>query len=127
MRWASLAKLLIYPLTKSPLRHTHLRGDALCYIGFNQVALLHAKVATLNSQKATLAKTQADYDRAAPLVQSGGVTQEDLDRRKQAMLVAQRLKHFDAVHFRQRIDRACCGGEAPSLREQEAAGFALGG
>ena len=55
----------------------------------NQIALLRSKVATLNSQKATATKTEADYQRALPLVQSGGITQEELDRRKQMMLVSQ--------------------------------------
>ena len=55
----------------------------------NQIALLRSKAATLKSQQATLVKSQADYERAAPLVASGSVTQEELDRRKQLMLVAQ--------------------------------------
>lgn len=55
----------------------------------NQVELLRSKVATLHSQEATLAKAKADFDRAAPLVKSGAVAPEELDRRKQAMLVAQ--------------------------------------
>jgi membrane fusion protein, multidrug efflux system len=55
----------------------------------NQVALLKSKVATLASQKATLTRAQADYDRAVPLVNSGAVTREELDRRKQVLLVAE--------------------------------------
>ncbi len=55
----------------------------------NQVALLRSKVATLESQRATMAKAQADYDRAVPLVQSGAVGKEEIDRRKQVLLVAQ--------------------------------------
>jgi membrane fusion protein (multidrug efflux system) len=55
----------------------------------NQIALLGSKVAALNSEKATLVKAQADYERAVPLLQSGGVTQEEVDHRKQAMLVAE--------------------------------------
>jgi membrane fusion protein (multidrug efflux system) len=55
----------------------------------NQVALLASKVAILDSQKATLAKAQADYTRAVPLVDSGAVTKEELDRRKESLLVAQ--------------------------------------
>ncbi|HUB27001.1 MAG TPA: HlyD family secretion protein [Tepidisphaeraceae bacterium] len=51
----------------------------------NQVALLQAKVATLQSDQATLVRAQADYDRAAPLVSSGAVTREELDRRKQVL------------------------------------------
>ena len=55
----------------------------------NQVALLRSRVATLESQKATLARAQGDYERAVPLLKSGAVTQEDVERRKEAMLVAQ--------------------------------------
>jgi membrane fusion protein (multidrug efflux system) len=55
----------------------------------NQIALLSAKVATLNSMKASQAKAQADYDRALPLEKSGAVSSEELDHRKQALLVAQ--------------------------------------
>ncbi len=55
----------------------------------NQVALLRSKVATLDSQRATYTKAKDDYDRARPLVQQGAVTQEDVDHRKEAMLVAQ--------------------------------------
>jgi membrane fusion protein (multidrug efflux system) len=54
----------------------------------NQIALLHSKVATLNSRKASLDKAQADFDRAAPLVRSGAVAQENLDLRREALLVA---------------------------------------
>ena len=55
----------------------------------NQAALLKAKVATLASKRATLAKATADYERAAPLVKGGAVAQETLDTRKEAQLVAQ--------------------------------------
>jgi len=55
----------------------------------NQIALLRSKVATLKSQQATLVKAQADYERAQPLVASGSITQEEIDRRKQLMLVAE--------------------------------------
>jgi membrane fusion protein, multidrug efflux system len=51
----------------------------------NQVALLGSKVATLASDRATLVRAQADYDRAEPLVSSGAVTKEELDRRKQVL------------------------------------------
>ncbi|HSZ60045.1 MAG TPA: HlyD family secretion protein [Tepidisphaeraceae bacterium] len=54
----------------------------------NQIALLNSKVATLNSRKASLEKAQADFDRAAPLVRSGAVAQENLDLRREALLVA---------------------------------------
>ena len=55
----------------------------------NQEALLRSKVATLASQRATLDKAQADYTRAVPLVDSGAVTKEELDRRKESLLIAQ--------------------------------------
>jgi len=54
----------------------------------NQIALLRSKVATLESQKATVAKAQADYDRAVNLVKSGAVSKEDFDARTEALLVA---------------------------------------
>jgi membrane fusion protein (multidrug efflux system) len=54
----------------------------------NQIALLNSKVAALNSTRATLEKAQADYDRAAPLVRSGAVAQENLDLRREALKVA---------------------------------------
>jgi len=54
----------------------------------NQISLLRSKVATLESKKAALTKTQADYDRAVPLVKSGAVAQEDFDTRTEALLIA---------------------------------------
>jgi membrane fusion protein (multidrug efflux system) len=54
----------------------------------NQVALLHSKVATLDSQKTILGQAQIDYDRVVPLVQAGAITQEEVDHRHQALLVA---------------------------------------
>jgi len=55
----------------------------------NRIALLRSKVATLESQKAALVKVQADYDRVLPLLEVGGVPQQEVDDRKQALLVAQ--------------------------------------
>lgn len=55
----------------------------------NQVALLRAKAATLDSRKASFVKARADYQRAEPLVKTGAVAQEQLDLRKESMLVAQ--------------------------------------
>jgi membrane fusion protein (multidrug efflux system) len=55
----------------------------------NQVALLRARVATLNSKRAALTKAQADYDRAVPLLKSGAVSKEDFDTRTEALSVAQ--------------------------------------
>jgi membrane fusion protein (multidrug efflux system) len=54
----------------------------------NQIALLRAKVATLNSQKAVQVRAQADFNRAEPLVKSGAVTKEELDLRRQLLDVA---------------------------------------
>jgi membrane fusion protein (multidrug efflux system) len=54
----------------------------------NQIALLRAKVAALNSQKAVQVRAQADLNRAEPLVQSGAVTKEELDLRRQLLAVA---------------------------------------
>jgi membrane fusion protein (multidrug efflux system) len=54
----------------------------------NQISLLRSKVATLQSKKAALTKTQADYDRAVPLLKSGAVAQEDFDTRTEALLIA---------------------------------------
>ena len=55
----------------------------------NQVALLNSKVATLASKKASLTKAQADYDRALPLIPSGAISREEVDRRKEVLAVAQ--------------------------------------
>jgi membrane fusion protein, multidrug efflux system len=51
----------------------------------NQVSLLRSRVAALDSYRAALAKAQADYDRALPLIKSGSITAEELDHRKQAL------------------------------------------
>jgi membrane fusion protein (multidrug efflux system) len=55
----------------------------------DQVALLHSKVATLGSQRAVLEKATADYNRALPLVATGAVDKEEIDRRKEAQSVAE--------------------------------------
>ncbi len=55
----------------------------------NQIASLRSKVAELNSRRAVVVKTQADLDRAIPLVPSGAVTQQELDLRRESLLVAQ--------------------------------------
>ncbi len=55
----------------------------------NQVSLLRSRVAALDSYKAALAKAQADYDRALPLVKSGSITAEELDHRRNALRDAQ--------------------------------------
>jgi len=55
----------------------------------NQVALLKSRTAALESQKAVVVNARMDYDRVLPLLQANAVTQEEVDHRKQAMLVAQ--------------------------------------
>ena len=55
----------------------------------NQVALLHAKVADVAAQKATLDKTDSEYTRASHLVGSGAVSEQELEDYKEAYLVAQ--------------------------------------
>ena len=61
----------------------------------NQVSLLRSRVAALDSYKAALAKAQADYDRALPLVKSGSITAEELDHRRNALRDAQ--AQYDAA------------------------------
>lgn len=71
----------------------------------NQIALLRAKVATVSSKKASLEKAQADYDRALPLLSSGAVTKEDVDRRKEAVLVSQaELEEADQGVYQVRVE-----------------------
>ena len=55
----------------------------------NRIAMLRSKVATLESQKALLVRVKADYDRAVPLLDVGGIPQQEVDDRRQAFLVAQ--------------------------------------
>jgi membrane fusion protein (multidrug efflux system) len=55
----------------------------------NHIALLRSKAATLQSQKASLTKAQADHERATLLSKSGSVAKEELDLRKESLLVAQ--------------------------------------
>ncbi|MGN6506590.1 MAG: efflux RND transporter periplasmic adaptor subunit [Tepidisphaeraceae bacterium] len=55
----------------------------------NQVAVLRSKVAALQSAKATLTKAEADFQRVKPLVGTGAVTQDEVDKRKESLEVAQ--------------------------------------
>ncbi len=55
----------------------------------NQIALLRANVATLESQKATLVLAQVTYDRDAKLVTSNAVSHEEFDQARSALGVAQ--------------------------------------
>jgi membrane fusion protein (multidrug efflux system) len=57
----------------------------------NQIALLHAKVAALISQKAILDKAQGDYERVLPLAENGSVTKEEIEHRKDDVVSAQAL------------------------------------
>jgi membrane fusion protein (multidrug efflux system) len=54
----------------------------------NRVALLHAKVAALDKNKATLKFAQAELERAKSLVNSAVVSREEYDRRDTAQSVA---------------------------------------
>jgi membrane fusion protein (multidrug efflux system) len=62
----------------------------------NQMALLRLRVATLQSQKATLLKTQADYDRIKPLADTGAASKEELDKAKESLSVAQ-ARHEESL------------------------------
>ena len=54
----------------------------------NRIALLHAKVAALDKNKATQKFAQAELERAKALVNSAVVTREEYDRRDAALSVA---------------------------------------
>jgi membrane fusion protein (multidrug efflux system) len=54
----------------------------------NQVALLRANVATLESKKATLARAQADIERSRGLAAKGNISRQELDRDEEAYRVA---------------------------------------
>jgi membrane fusion protein (multidrug efflux system) len=62
----------------------------------NQTALLRVKVATLQSQKASLERAQADYERGKGLFASSSLSKEEFDLRKEALLVAQ-ARHEEAL------------------------------
>lgn len=57
----------------------------------NRIALLRSKAAILASQQAALARAKLNYQRVLPLLDPsiGGVTQDEVDNRKQIMLGAQ--------------------------------------
>jgi len=55
----------------------------------NQVAILRANAATLASHKASLTLAQSNFDRAAKLVVTHAVSQEDYDQNHSALLVAE--------------------------------------
>jgi membrane fusion protein, multidrug efflux system len=66
----------------------------------NQIALLHANVAALEKNKASLKLAEADFDRAKKLVGSGSISREEYDRRDTAVSVARAevTQALDAVH-----------------------------
>jgi len=55
----------------------------------DQVALLHAKIATLESKKATLARVEVDYKRAEALVKADAASRQQFDNANEARRVAQ--------------------------------------
>lgn len=54
----------------------------------NQVALLHARVAALDKDRAALTLAQVDFDRAKKLVESNDVSRAELDRRQAELSTA---------------------------------------
>jgi membrane fusion protein (multidrug efflux system) len=54
----------------------------------NQIQLLNLKVATLNSQQATLTLAQANYDRIKPAFETKAVSKEEFDQKSEALDVA---------------------------------------
>jgi membrane fusion protein (multidrug efflux system) len=55
----------------------------------NQVALLKARAAVLRTKEATLDRARADYDRARRLIQTGAMSREEFDQRRQDIRVAE--------------------------------------
>ena len=55
----------------------------------NQIALLKARVATVETKIAILDRAHADYERARPLVDKGSVSREEFDQRRQDIRVAE--------------------------------------
>jgi membrane fusion protein (multidrug efflux system) len=66
----------------------------------NQVALIRARVATWEQQKATLVLAQQEFDRAQRLLATKVVSQEEYDERREALDVgkAQVTQSLEAVH-----------------------------
>jgi membrane fusion protein (multidrug efflux system) len=54
----------------------------------NQVALLNAKIASLNSARATESRAKADFERVAPLVKTGAASKEEYDKYEEGLTVA---------------------------------------
>jgi len=55
----------------------------------NQVSLLRARVAALDSDRAALARAQSDYNRSAGLHPSGAASAEEVEHRRQALRTAE--------------------------------------
>jgi membrane fusion protein (multidrug efflux system) len=55
----------------------------------NQIALLRSKAATLQSQRASMARAETDFERAKTLLASSAIAKEEFDLRKETFLVAQ--------------------------------------
>src|SRR5262249_10554776 len=55
----------------------------------DQVSLLRARVAAVDSAKAVLARAQSDYNRSAGLHPSGAASAEEVEHRRQALRTAQ--------------------------------------
>jgi len=55
----------------------------------NQVALLQAKVAELESKKAVLIRAQSEFDRAKRLLPAGAMSREQYEQRQEAISVAE--------------------------------------
>jgi membrane fusion protein (multidrug efflux system) len=66
----------------------------------NQIANLHASVATLNSRRATLELAQANLKRGEDLAPQGALSREDLDLRRETNKVARAAveQALEAVH-----------------------------
>src|SRR5262245_472131 len=66
----------------------------------NQVALLRANVAALETKKAVLVRAKADLERSRKLVDAGTITREEFDQRQEAAQVgeAQAKQALEAVY-----------------------------
>jgi membrane fusion protein, multidrug efflux system len=85
----------------------------------NQIANLRARVASLESKKATLRLTQANLKRGEELAPVGGISKEELDRRRQTAAVAQAdvdqaLHQVYVIRARLRLPNQPPGGRDPA-------------
>ena len=80
----------------------------------DKIAMLHLRVATVDSKKASLEKASADFRRDQPLVAQRAVSQQEMDKYTEAKLVSQAelQEALQAVYeIRPRIART--SGQAP--------------